>query len=140
MAPVLTTSNVETLRFSPMDVISSIIAYSQVDAFPSDREHLHNFFKTMKQCGEFSPLLENFTFSQVDIYPFSRELESLFTLLQLSRLIIIDNPRFSQYRVNLKLRDKILVTITTKFDVEQRELLEKLGKEFKRVMVPGNKK
>lgn len=128
------TSAKEVSKFSPMDVVSNVLVRSKVEEVPSDRKFLQTFFMTMKEQDNVSSLLEDFAFSEADIYPFSRELESLLTLLQLGGVIIMENPKFSKFRVNQKVREKILRKASGKFDERQQELLDELGQEFKKAV------
>ena len=126
------TIDLDTLlkRPTPQDVIGAIFAYSGRDTFPSDRKRLHKFIQE-KKSGEGAELLEPFVFSEgVDLYPFSRLLESVLMQLQLGGWLSAKNPEYERFGMTLKIRKDIKEKVKGRFSSEQRGILEKIGQDF----------
>lgn len=126
------TKDLDTLlkRFTPQDVIGAIFAYSGLDTFPSDRKLLHRFIQGEKK-GEGAELLEPFVFSEgVDLYPFSRLLESVLMQLQLGGWLSAKNPEYEKFGMTEKIREDIKKKVRERFSPEQLAALEKVGHDF----------
>ena len=118
-------------RPTPQDVIGAIFAYSGLDAFPSDREKLHKFIR-LEKAGDGAELLEPFVFSEgVDLYPFSRLLESVLMQLQLGGWLSAKNPEYDRFGLTEDIRKDIKEKARERFSPEQLAVLEKIGKEFR---------
>ena len=127
------TTDLDTLlnQFTPQDVIGAIIAYSGVDAFPSDRQKLHNFVR-LEKSGDGAELLKQFVFSKdVDTYPFSMLLESVLMQLQLGRWLSAMNPEYNHFGLTDQIREDIKTKVKERFSPEELIILEKIGKRFK---------
>jgi len=127
------TTDIDTLlkRPTPQDVVGAIFAYSGLETFPSDREKLHRFMRETKQ-GEGAELLEPFVFSEgVDIYPFSRLLESVLMQLQLGGWLSAKNPEYNRFGLTKPVRDDIKQKVSGRFSLEQLSILEGIGKRFR---------
>lgn len=127
------TTDLDTLlkRFTPQDVIGAIFAYSGLETFPSDREQLHQFIRQEK-TGEGAELLEPFVFSEgVDLYPFSRLLESVLMQLQLGGWLSAKNPEYDRFGLTDDIRNDIQEKISQRFSPEKLSVLQKIGQEFR---------
>lgn len=127
------TKDLDTLlkRFTPQDVIGAIFAYSNLDTFPSERKQLHKFIQEEKR-GEGAELLEPFLFSEgVDLYPFSRPLESVLMQLQLGGWLSAKNPEYDRFGMTEEIRDDIREKVSGRFSREQLTTLEKIGQDFR---------
>ncbi len=117
-------------RFTPQDVIGAIFAYSGLETFPSDRKQLHRFI-LQEKTGEGAELLEPFVFSEgVDLYPFSRLLESVLMQLQLGGWLSAKNPEYDRFGLTDDIRNDIQEKISQRFSPEQLSTLQKIGQEF----------
>ena len=116
---------------TPQDVIGAIFAYSELGAFPSDRKKLHGFMR-LKKAGDGAELLEPFVFSEgVDLYPFSRLLESVLMQLQLGGWLSALNPAYDHFGLTRKIRGDIKKKVSERFSSEELSVLERIGKEFR---------
>jgi len=125
--------NLDTLlkRPTPQDVIGAIFAYSGLETFPSERKQLHKFIREEKR-GEGAELLEPFVFSEgVDLYPFSRPLESVLMQLQLGGWLSAKNPEYDRFGVTKRIREDIKKKVGKRFSPEQLSVLQKIGQEFR---------
>ncbi len=130
------TADVDTLlkQPTPQDVIGAVFAYSNVDTFPSNRKWLHRFVQEKKK-GEGAELLEPFVFSDgVDLYPFSRLLESVLMQLQLGGWLSAKNPEYDRFGMTGKTRKDIKKKVGERFSQEQLVVLEKIGQDFREFM------
>lgn len=117
-------------RFTPQDVIGAILAYSELPTFPSDRERLHKFIREQKKGGG-AELLDAFVFSEgVDLYPFSRLLESVLMGLQLGGWLSAKNPEFDRFELPEKSRADIEKKVGERFSPDQLDILKKIGRDF----------
>lgn len=123
-------------KLSHMDIVGSVFAYSELETFTSDRKFIHTFFLDSKEKKEFSELLNDFVFSEVDIYPFSRPLELTINKLALAKSIVAENPVYGRFRMkdDARLKEKNIIDekITDKEKLDNLVgLLVKLGNDFK---------
>ena len=118
-------------RFSPQDVIGAIFAFSDLDTFTSDRRLLHKFIREHKE-GKGAELLDAFVFSEgVDLYPFSRRLESVLMGLQLGGWLSAKNPEFNRFDLPEEIRMDIKTKIKNRFSKEQVDTLKEIGQDFR---------
>jgi len=116
---------------TPQDVIGAIFAYSGLDTFLSDRKQLHRFIREEKK-GKGAELLEPFVFSEgVDLYPFSRLLESVLMQLQLGGWLSAKNPEYDRFGLTDDIRNDIQEKISQRFSPEKLSVLQKIGQEFR---------
>ena len=126
-------------RFTPQDVIAVILASSNLDIFPSERKLLHEFIRQEKK-GKGAELLQPFVFSEgVDLYPFSRLLESVLMQLQLGGWLSAKNPEYDRFGVTDEIRADILEKARERFSQEQLEILKNIGESF-RALIDKNTK
>jgi len=127
-------------RFTPQDVIGAILAYSELPTFPSDRERLHKFIREQKKGGG-AELLGAFVFSEgVDLYPFSRLLESVLMGLQLGGWLSAKNPEFDRFELPGPNRTDIKKKVGERFSGEQLTILKKIGQDFREFMEKEHQK
>lgn len=117
---------------SPQDILGAIIAYSGLEIFPSERQHLHAFIRNMKEeMPDAAAILSRFVFSKgADLYPFSRTLENSLVHLQLGGIIYAKNPEFDRLGMTGEAQVKMKENASKRFDNQSRQLLEKIGKAF----------
>jgi len=127
-------------RFTPQDVIGAIFAYSGIDTFSSDRKLLHKFIREQKKGGG-AELLESFVFSEgVDLYPFSRLLESVLMGLQLGGWLSAKNPEFNRFELPGENRMDIKAKVDKRFSEEQIATLKKIGQDFRKFIEKEHQK
>lgn len=127
------TKDLDTLlkQPTPQDVIGAIFAYSGLDTFQSDRKQLHRFIREEKK-GKGAELLEPFIFSEgVDLYPFSRPLESVLMQLQLGGWLSAKNPEYDRFGMTEEIRDDIRKKVSERFSPEHLDILKKIGQDFR---------
>lgn len=127
------TMDLDTLlkKPTPQDVIAAIFAYSELDTFPSNREQLHKFIRE-KKGGEGAELVEPFVFSEgVDLFPFSRLLESVLMQLQLGGWLSAKNPEYDRFGMTDEIRNDIKKKVDERFPPEQLATLKKIGEDFR---------
>ena len=124
---------------TPQDVIGAILAYSELPTFPSDRERLHKFIRD-KKGAEGAELLEPFVFSEgVDLFPFSRLLESVLMGLQLGGWLSAKNPEFDRFELPIENRTDIKKKVGERFSGEQLTILKKIGQDFREFIKKAQK-
>ena len=117
-------------RPTPQDVIATILAYSDLDIFPSNRKKLHSFIKQEKE-GEGKQILKEFIFSQgVDLFPFSRLLESVVMQLQLGGCLSAKNPEYVNLGITAEKREEIKQKAQERFSAEELIILQNIGRHF----------
>ena len=93
-------------RSTPQDIIAAIFAYSDLKTFTNDQRRIQTFVHENK-IGEFAELLKPFVFSEgVDVYPYSRLLESVLTGLRLGGIIFTWSPKEDSYNMEEGIRNK----------------------------------
>jgi len=118
-------------KFTSQDVIGAILASSSLGTFPSDRKLLHKFIREQKK-GEGAELLESFVFSEgVDLYPFSRLLESVLMQLQLGGWLSAKNPEYDRFGMTEEIRDDIKEKVKERFSSHQLATLQKIGQDLR---------
>jgi len=118
-------------QFTPQDVIAVILASSNLAIFPSERKQLHEFIRQEKK-GKGAELLQPFVFSEgVDLYPFSRLLESVLMQLQLGGWLSAKNPEYDRFGMTDEIRADILEKARERFSQEQLEILKNTGEDFR---------
>jgi hypothetical protein len=117
-------------QFTPQDVIGAIFAYSELETFSSDRKRIHKFIQE-KKVGEGQELLEQFIFSEgVDLYPFSRLLESVLMQLQLGGWLSAKNPEYERFGLTDEIKEDIKEKVKERFSSQQLAVLRKIGQDF----------
>lgn len=125
---------------TPQDVIGAVFAYSELDVFSSDRKQLHSFMR-LKRNAEGAKLLEPFIFSEgVDLFPFSRLLESVLLQLQLGGWLSAKNPEFDRFGMTPETRETIKKKALERFSPDDVALLKKLGDDFRKAVTGDVKK
>ena len=120
---------------SPDDVIGAIIAYSELQEFTSEKRKLHKIMKSLvENYKEKDPslLLDEFIFSQEDIYPFSKLLEGVLIRLQIPDIITADNPTYERYRMDDSSRTFMKKNAENLFNAFQLSIIKKMATEFKK--------
>jgi len=118
--------------FSPDDVIAGILAYSELKEMTSSKDKIHKIIFNLKEesKSEHPELLEDLNFPQNNVYPFSRELESILIGLQISGIIEAKNTKYLEYLIDESGREYIKNELIKNFDIEQKEYIKELGKRF----------
>ena len=116
---------------SPQDILGAIIAYSEVETFPSDRRKIHDFIRGMKEDPQNQPVLAGFVFSEgADLYPFSRTLENTLVHLQLGGILFAKNPEFEMLGMTDEGRGKMKKGAEIRFDHDAQTILQRIGRRF----------
>lgn len=133
------TTNLDALVNEPSvdDVLATIVAYSRLGIFPSDRKRLHDFVRSVKGDPELNELLSTVVFSEgADLFPFSRTLESALVRLQLGGLFFAKNPEYDKYGMTDEARAKTLRRAKSRFTEPQIRALEGAGRLFREKLGP----
>lgn len=132
---VLLETNLDALlkKPTPQDIIAAIFAYSGLKRFTNDRRQIQGFIFSMKfNIKEASNLLEPFVFSDgVDVYPYSRLLESVLAGLFLGGVIFTWSPKEDGYNMEEGIRKKVIKDTKERFFPEQIPILKKLGEKWR---------
>jgi len=75
---------------APDDIILAVFSLSGRELLPADEEKIHRAVCELKK--KYPQLLEIFSFSRNDVYPFSKLLERVLLRLEIARLVTIENP------------------------------------------------
>jgi hypothetical protein len=120
---------------SPDDIVAALYLYAGAVDFTSDKEIIHSTLNRLfeKYSRQFSDLKELFTFCSDESYPFSKEVEGILIRLQISNVIIAENPTYNKYRVNLDISRDIISEIEEYLSPPEITLLKTISKEFAEV-------
>ena len=130
--------NLETESLlSTMTVVGSVFARSGLETFPKNGKFLQDFFRKSKENKRYSNLLQDFVFSTVDIYPYSRKLagslQKLELALSLNWTSSSGGGRASKYHMNQESRDQeIKIALGNDPSKKTQRLLKELGRNFKK--------
>ena len=130
--------NLETESLlSPMTVIGSVFARSGLETFPKNGKFLQDFFRKSKENKRYSNLLQDFIFSEVDIYPYSRKIAGSLQKLELARSLAWTSSsgggRAPKYRMDQESRDQeIKIALEKDPSKNTQKLLKELGRNFKK--------
>jgi hypothetical protein len=108
------------------DVLAAVLASLNIEKFSGDPEKIHS---TLARAKRHYPILDVFSFSSGDIYPFSRELEDALSILQRSRMIRMQNPDFDTYLVTPSGK-RVGERYLSKFSDGERAQIEELAEIF----------
>lgn len=109
-----------------------MFSFFDCENIPLNIKKIHTAMYEIKK--KFPDMLEEFSFSVNDIYPFSRLLERIFFRLQNSSLISTVNPDFKECIVRNQSKEYIQKTVLPLFTKDEQEKLEKMGKEFEQLV------
>jgi hypothetical protein len=121
-----------THTHSPDDLLAGIYLYSGKKKFTSNKAKIHSVMKTLvsKHCRDAGHIADDFVFSEGDIFPFSKTLENAIMRLQLSSILIAENPSYYKYSINDDIRREIIEEIERHFEEPEIALIKKMSKEF----------
>lgn len=103
------------------DVLAAILGSLGSDKFTGDPEKIHT---TLSRAKRHYPILNIFSFSSGDVYPFSRELEDALSILQRSRMIRMQNPDYDTYVVTHNGRRVAREYLSHFGETEQKQIKE----------------
>ncbi len=117
----------------PLITIAAFMTYSDLNSFPADRKFLHNFVNKARKEEKFKKLLEDFAFSEVDIYPFSRFLEEILDSLMLCRFMYIVHIGPRRFEIPKDEREKVKKKVEKRFadNEEFIQCVKELGEKFR---------
>ena len=117
---------------SPDDFLAALYLYSDIEEFTSNKEKIHSAIKELIETfsSRVGDLTEEFVFSERESFPFSKTVEHVLMRLQLSNVIISENPRFYKYRVNNSIKNLLKKEIEKHLGREEVVLLKEMSKEF----------
>ena len=119
--------------FSPSDVVASLIALLP-SKFSNDPEKIHTTIARLQKLPRYRWLLNDFEFLEYDPYPYSPQLGRILNRLQESRLLSSINPEYEKYEVKAVSRNAIKRDILDKKLADQRERLQEIADELKKVL------
>ncbi len=112
------------------DVIAAMLSFIKAESFSGDPKVIHNAIFHLRE--DYADLLQEFVFTDPDhdVYPMSPLLERVFSRLQLSRIIRMENPDFEVYILKERARKYAQENILTRFSHEEAERLEEMAGRF----------
>lgn len=111
----------------PSDILAGILCFLKGSRFSGDPEKIHS---TIARLQRHYSILDAFTFTRGDVYPFSRLLEDSLSILQRSRVIGMENPDYDTYCVKEESKQFIGENVLGNFFAEQREQLQEIAEIF----------
>lgn len=116
---------------APQDVIAAVFAHSGLKSFTNDRYKIQRFFRENKTGGA-AELLKSFVFSEgVDIYPYSRLLESVLAGLSLGGVIFTWSPKNDSFNMEDEMKEKVITQTEERFSSEEISILKRLGEKWR---------
>ncbi len=115
---------------APQDIIAAVFTYSGLKSFTNDRHKIQTFIRE-NQEGEAAELLKPFVFSEgIDIYPYSRLLESVLAGLSLGGVIFTLSPKDDSFNTEDKMKEKVITQTEERFSSEEISILKRLGEKW----------
>ena len=118
---------------SPDSIIAYLFASLKMEEIPTAENKLHSAIETLKREFQ-TDLLENFTFSRGDIYPFSKELERVLFRFQQSSILGTINPTMEYYIFPSKSKEIIKHHYSDRFSEEERNLLSRMSARLQELL------
>lgn len=118
---------------APDDIIAAMLCFFEEKEFPLDTSKIHKALFHVKE--KYPELLNEFSFSVDDVYPYSRLLEMVLFRLQNADLINTLNPGFKVFIIPEKSKQFIQKNILPLFSKEQQEKLACMGKLFEKLLI-----
>jgi hypothetical protein len=115
------------------DIIACILSFIKEEKIPLDSQKIHSTFYSLKK--QFPDLLNEFSFSENDVYPYSKLLERVLFRLQNSDLISTINPEFRVCIITKESKQFIQERILPLFDESQQKKLKEMAKLFEQYML-----
>jgi hypothetical protein len=119
-----------TIKYSPIDVIASLLTFFKSTEFSNDPEIIHRTIAHLKQNPKYKDLLGEFEFIDYDTYPYSPLLGRTLNRLQESRLLASLNPSYEKYVLNKETKDAIIERILNVKMVDQKDNLREMAEEL----------
>lgn len=123
--------NVKSIK-TPDDVVAGMFSFFARETIPLNVRKIHTAMYKLKK--KFPEMLEEFSFSENDLYPFSRLLERVFFRLQNSSLISTVNPDFKECIVRKESKEYIHKNILPLFEKDEQTKLKRMGQDFERLV------
>lgn len=117
----------EAGSYVPSDILAGILCFLKGSRFSGDPEKIHS---TIARLQRHYSILDAFTFTRGDVYPFSRLLEDSLSILQRSRVIGMENPDYDTYRVEEESKQFVAENVLAHFSDEQRQQLQEITEVF----------
>lgn len=108
------------------DVLAVILGSLSGSKFSGDPEKIHT---TLARARRHYPLLNVFSFSSGDVYPFSRDLENALSILQRSRMIRMQNPDYDTFVITHNGR-RVANEYLSRFDQHEQQQLKEIAEIF----------
>lgn len=118
---------------TPDDIIAAMFSFLDKEEFPSDIAKIHTALYNVKK--QFPRLLEEFIFSENDVYPYSPLLERVLFRLQNSGLISTVNPEFKKCIISNESKKFIKKEILPLFDKDKQKEIFNMGKLFEKLLL-----
>ena len=113
------------------DIVAAVIALvpeSRGDKFDASTRQIHDAFRDMRE--HYPILKDQLSFSQEDVFPFSRQLEEAFATLELSRIIGMENPDYTRYLIKPGGRSFVKDRLLPLFAEEEQQQLRDMAEVF----------
>jgi len=110
---------------SPQDVLAGVLSFVEADHLDANTEKIHETFASLK--GQFPDILDNFIFSNNDIFPYSRELDEAMGYLSVARIIGHENPDYQLMIIKKDARPYLKRLVNRVFNQEEKESLKKIA-------------
>ena len=125
-------SNELKTYIAPDDVIASLFCLCKTKKIPSNYQILHSSINKLKD--DYPEQFEDFIFTHGDIYPYSRDLETVLFRLELSGILKSDSD-FKDYYIFSKSKKGIKKIILPKFSKDQQDILKEMSIRFENYLL-----
>lgn len=117
---------------SPDSIIAYLFSSLENEKIPTDEGKLHSSIFELKK--EYPDFFEDFTFSQGNIYPFSKELERVLFRFQQSLILGTINPTMEFFTFSDKSKKIVKQHYSDKFNGDERDKLAKMGQRLQQLL------
>lgn len=114
------------------DVIAYLFALLGNERLPADDKRIHTAIFELKR--EYPEFFKDLVFSRGDIYPFSKELETVLFGFQQSDVLGTINPTLKFYTFPEKSRKIVLKHVSKKFSEEEKRTLSEMSEKLRRLL------
>lgn len=117
---------------TPDDIVAVMLSFLKKENIPANFKTIHSSVAILRE--KHPHLLNRFTFSSTDIYPFSRLLERVFFRLQNSGMISTVNPDFKVCIISKESKNYIKKNILPIFSDDEINEIKKMSSEFEKII------
>lgn len=116
--------------WTAFDVIKGMLAKLDCDKICAATPAIHKAVHALAHKPEFQDMLAEYTFESRTFFPFSREIETDLSNLEMSGHLATPNPLLREYALTEKLRRTFEDYTAERFTQEELRVLEDMAEEF----------